>query len=123
MNRKLSKLKTMGVNSIRSSHNPPAPELLNMCDTMGIIVMDESFDMWLTCCKKTAGDYARFEEWHERDLTDLILRDRNHPSILMWSIGNEVLERWSGADADELTLEQAESDSKRRPRRLYAGSW
>ena len=106
MHRKLSKLKAMGVNSIRSSHNPPAPELLNMCDTMGIIVMDESFDMWRR--KKTAGDYARFfEEWHERDLTDLILRDRNHPSILMWSIGNEVLEQWSSADADELTLEQA----------------
>lgn len=106
MHRKLSKLKAMGVNSIRSSHNPPAPELLNMCDTMGIIVMDESFDMWRR--KKTAGDYARFfDEWHERDLTDLVLRDRNHPSILMWSIGNEVLEQWSSADADELTLEQA----------------
>ena len=106
MHRKLSKLKAMGVNSIRSSHNPPAPELLNMCDTMGIIVMDESFDMWRR--KKTAGDYARFfEEWHERDLSDLILRDSNHPSILMWSIGNEVLEQWSSADADELTLEQA----------------
>ena len=106
MHRKLSKLKAMGVNSIRSSHNPPAPELLNMCDTMGIIVMDESFDMWRR--KKTAGDYARFfDEWHERDLTDLILRDRNHPSVLMWSIGNEVLEQWSSAEADTLTLEQA----------------
>lgn len=106
MHRKLSKLKAMGVNSIRSSHNPPAPELLNMCDTMGIIVMDESFDMWRR--KKTAGDYARFfDEWHERDLTDLVLRDRNHPSVLMWSIGNEVLEQWSSAEADTLTLEQA----------------
>ena len=96
----------MGVNSIRSSHNPPAPELLNMCDTMGLIVMDESFDMWRR--KKTQNDYARFfDEWHERDLTDLILRDRNHPSILMWSIGNEVLEQWSSAEADTLTLEQA----------------
>jgi beta-galactosidase len=96
----------MGVNSIRSSHNPPAPELLNMCDTMGLIVMDESFDMWRR--KKTQNDYARFfDEWHERDLTDLILRDRNHPCILMWSIGNEVLEQWSSTDADELTLEQA----------------
>ena len=106
MHRKLSKLKAMGVNSIRSSHNPPAPELLNMCDTMGIIVMDESFDMWRR--KKTAGDYARFfDEWHERDLTDLVVRDRNHPSVLMWSIGNEVLEQWSSAEADTLTLEQA----------------
>lgn len=106
LHRKLSKLKAMGVNSIRSSHNPPAPELLNMCDTMGLIVMDESFDMWRR--KKTQNDYASFfDEWHERDLADLILRDRNHPSILMWSIGNEVLEQWSSAEADTLTLEQA----------------
>ena len=106
LHRKLLKLKAMGVNSIRSSHNPPAPELLNMCDTMGLIVMDESFDMWRR--KKTQNDYARFfDEWHERDLTDLVLRDRNHPSILMWSIGNEVLEQWSDAQADTLTLEQA----------------
>ena len=77
-----------------------------MCDTMGLIVMDESFDMWRR--KKTQNDYARFfDEWHERDLSDLILRDRNHPSILMWSIGNEVLEQWSSAEADTLTLEQA----------------
>ena len=106
LHRKLTKLKAMGVNSVRSSHNPPAPELLNMCDTMGLIVMDESFDMWRR--KKTQNDYARFfDEWHERDLSDLILRDRNHPSILMWSIGNEVLEQWSSAEADTLTLEQA----------------
>ena len=106
MHRKLVRLKEMGVNAIRSSHNPPAPELLNMCDTMGLIVMDESFDMWHR--RKTQNDYARFfDEWHERDLADLILRDRNHPSILMWSIGNEVLEQWSYADADTLTLEQA----------------
>ena len=106
MHRKLVRLKEMGVNAIRSSHNPPAPELLNMCDTMGLIVMDESFDMWHR--RKTQNDYARFfDEWHERDLADLILRDRNHPSILMWSIGNEVLEQWSSADADTLTLEQA----------------
>ena len=106
LHRKLLKLKAMGVNSIRSSHNPPAPELLNMCDTMGLIVMDESFDMWRR--KKTQNDYARFfDEWHERDLTDLVLRDRNHPCILMWSIGNEVLEQWSNAEADTLTLEQA----------------
>ena len=106
LHRKLVKLKAMGVNAIRSSHNPPAPELLNMCDTMGLIVMDESFDMWRR--RKTQNDYARFfDEWHERDLTDLVLRDRNHPSILMWSIGNEVLEQWSSAEADTLSLEQA----------------
>ena len=106
LHRKLVKLKAMGVNAIRSSHNPPAPELLAMCDTMGLIVMDESFDMWRR--RKTQNDYARFfDEWHERDLTDLVLRDRNHPCILMWSIGNEVLEQWSSAEADTLTLEQA----------------
>ncbi len=106
MHRKLSILRDMGVNAIRSSHNPPAPELLNMCDSMGILVMDESFDMWRR--KKSNGDYARFfDEWHKRDLSDLVKRDRNHPSIIMWSIGNEVLEQWSDAAADTLSLEQA----------------
>ena len=106
LHRQLRMLKEMGTNAIRCSHNPPAPELLAMCDTMGFIVMDESFDMWRR--RKTQNDYARFfDEWAERDLTDLVLRDRNHPSILMWSIGNEVLEQWSSADADNLTAEQA----------------
>lgn len=104
--RQLEILKEMGCNGIRCSHNPPAPELLELCDRMGFIVMDETFDMWRK--RKTAHDYARyFNEWHERDLTDLILRDRNHPSVFMWSIGNEVLEQWSDAKADTLTLEQA----------------
>ena len=82
LHRQLRILKEMGVNAVRCSHNPPAPELLAMCDTMGLIVMDESFDMWRR--RKTQNDYARFfDEWAERDLTDLVLRDRNHPSILM----------------------------------------
>lgn len=106
MHRKLVRLKAMGVNALRCTHNPPAPELLAMCDTMGFVVMDESFDMWRR--RKTANDYAQyFDAWHERDLRDMVLRDRNHPSILMWSIGNEVLEQWSSANADELSLEQA----------------
>ncbi len=106
LHRKLTILRNMGVNAIRSSHNPPAPELLNMCDSMGIMVMDESFDMWRR--KKSNGDYARFfDEWHQRDLSDLVKRDRNHPCIIMWSIGNEVLEQWSDAAADTLSLEQA----------------
>ena len=106
MHRKLTILRDMGVNAIRSSHNPPAPELLNMCDSMGLLVMDESFDMWRR--KKAQNDYARFfDEWHQRDLADLVKRDRNHPSVFMWSIGNEVLEQWSNAAADTLSLEQA----------------
>lgn len=106
LHRQLVILKEMGANAVRCSHNPPAPELLNMCDTMGLIVMDESFDMWRQ--RKTKNDYARFfDDWAERDLADLVVRDRNHPSILMWSIGNEVLEQWSSADADTLSAEQA----------------
>lgn len=104
--RQLEILQEMGCNGIRCSHNPPSPELLDLCDRMGFIVMDEMFDMWRK--RKTAHDYSRyFNEWHERDLTDLILRDRNHPSVFIWSIGNEVLEQWSDAKADTLTLEQA----------------
>ena len=104
--RQLEILQEMGCNGIRCSHNPPSPELLDLCDRMGFIVMDETFDMWRK--RKTAHDYSRyFNEWHERDLTDLILRDRNHPSVFVWSIGNEVLEQWSDAKADTLTLEQA----------------
>lgn len=104
--RQLEILKEMGCNGIRCSHNPPAPELLDLCDRMGFIVMDETFDMWRK--KKTRHDYSRyFNEWHERDLTDLILRDRNHPSVFLWSIGNEVLEQWTDAKADTLSLEEA----------------
>jgi beta-galactosidase len=106
LHRQLVMLKNMGCNAIRCSHNPPAPELLNMCDTMGFIVMDESYDIWRK--KKTAHDYARFfDEWYARDLGDMVLRDRNHPSIMIWSIGNEVLEQWSDVKTDTLSLEQA----------------
>ena len=104
--RQLQIMKEMGVNAIRTSHNAPAPELLELCDRMGLLVQDESFDMWER--RKSPYDYARyFAEWHERDLTDEILRDRNHASVFMWSIGNEVLEQWSHADATELDLQAA----------------
>lgn len=104
--RQLKIMKEMGANAIRSTHNPPAPELLELCDSMGLMVMNETFDMWRK--KKTAHDYSRyFPEWHEKDLRDLVVRDRNHPSVIMWSIGNEVLEQWSDAKADTLSLEQA----------------
>lgn len=104
--RKITLLQQMGCNAIRTSHNPPAPELLDVCDSLGMLVMDEAFDMWQR--KKTTYDYSLyFDEWAERDLTDMVRRDRNHPSIVMWSIGNEVLEQWDEASADTLTAEQA----------------
>lgn len=96
--RQLEILKEMGCNGIRTSHNPPAPELLDLCDRMGFIVMDEAFDMWEK--GKTEFDYhLAFEEWHKKDLEDLIKRDRNHPSVFIWSIGNEVMEQWNKEDS------------------------
>lgn len=90
--RQVEIMKGMGVNAIRTSHNPPAPELLQICDRMGLIVMDEAFDMWAK--RKTTYDYSLYwDEWHRRDLQDLILRDRNHPSVMIWSIGNEIPEQ------------------------------
>ncbi|MGL1890710.1 MAG: DUF4982 domain-containing protein [Spirochaetaceae bacterium] len=83
-------LKDMGCNAIRTAHNPFSSDFYDVCDELGIMVMDEIFDGWET--KKASYDYGLyFEEWHKRDLTDFIRRDRNHPSIIMWSIGNEVL--------------------------------
>ncbi len=92
LERQLQIMKAMGVNAIRTSHNPPAPELLDLADTMGLLVMDEAFDMWnKTKVKNGHGKY--FAEWGDRDLRDMIRRDRNHPSIVLWSIGNEILEQ------------------------------
>jgi beta-galactosidase len=89
LERQLQILKEMGCNGIRTSHNPPAPELLNLCDKMGFIVMDEAFDCWEW--EKVKYDYhLYFKQWHKRDLEDQIMRDRNHPSVIIWSIGNEI---------------------------------
>jgi beta-galactosidase len=104
--RQLEILQEMGANAVRTSHNPPAPELLDACDRLGMLVMDEAFDCWQrgkrwedgvpeTASNGRYFDYARvFDDWHERDLRALIRRDRNHPSVVMWSIGNEVIEQW-----------------------------
>lgn len=95
LKRKFSKLKKMGVNSIRTSHNPPAPALLDLADEMGFLVDDECFDIWEK--SKTTYDYGNyFIDWHERDVASLVRRDRNHPSLLMWSIGNEIYDTHSG---------------------------
>lgn len=90
--RKIETLKTNGYNAIRCSHNPPSQTFLDICDRMGMLVIDEAFDMWLR--SKTAEDYhLYFKEWWNKDLTNMILRDRNHPSIVLWSVGNEVPDR------------------------------
>ncbi len=90
--RRLRVLKDMGCNAIRTSHNPPAPEFLDLCDRMGFLVMDEAFDKW-QIGKITHGYNKYFDEWSERDLVAMLHRDRNHPSIVMWSVGNEVREQ------------------------------
>jgi beta-galactosidase len=97
LQRQLEILKAMGCNGIRTSHNPPAPELLTLCDEMGFIVMDEAFDMWKS--GKTAFDYHLYwDQWHRKDLEDQVRRDRNHPSVFIWSIGNEIPEQWAKED-------------------------
>ena len=93
LERQMEILKGMGCNAIRTSHNPPAPELLDLADQMGFIIMDEAYDMWKK--PKNKFDYSTvWDEMHKKDLQDLILRDRNHPSVIIWSIGNEILEQW-----------------------------
>ncbi|HEY2975558.1 MAG TPA: beta-galactosidase GalB, partial [Pyrinomonadaceae bacterium] len=99
LERQLEILKAMGVNGIRTSHNPPAPELLELADRMGFIVMDEAFDVWKK--RKARFDYhLDWDEWHQRDLEDMVLRDRNHPSVFIWSIGNEIKEQSEPEGAD-----------------------
>ncbi len=99
--RRLERLRFMGCNAIRMSHNPQAPDLYELCDEMGFVVMDEAFDEWEFAKRKWVegwnvgkpnydGNFDFFAQWGERDLRDIVLRDRNHPSIIMWSIGNEV---------------------------------
>ena len=88
-NRKITLLKNEGFNALRTSHNIPSEHFLDACDSIGMMVIDESFDQWLRA--KNPNDYHQyFEEYSDRDLQTMVLRDRNHPSIIMWSIGNEI---------------------------------
>lgn len=90
--RKIEVLKNSGYNAVRCAHNPPAPAFLDACDRLGMLVIDEAFDVWRA--PKIPYDYHRhFDEWWQRDLDSMLLRDRNHPAIVLWSIGNEVIER------------------------------
>ena len=108
-------LREMGCNAIRTSHNPPAPELLDLCDRMGLVVMDESFDCWRRG-KTRNGYHHLFDDWHEKDWRAQIRRDRNHPCVILWSIGNEVAEQGSPEGhkiAAELTRIAHEEDPTR----------
>jgi beta-galactosidase len=92
LRRQLTILKNMGCNALRTSHNPPAPELLELADQMGFLVWDEAFDCWKNGKRKL--DYNKlYEEWHEKDLQAMVHRDCNHPSVFIWSIGNEVMDQ------------------------------
>ena len=87
--RRIELLKAAGFNAVRSAHNPPSEELLDVCDRLGMMVIDESFDCWEE--GKNTFDYCvSFKEWWRRDMDAIVLRDRNHPSVIMWSIGNEI---------------------------------
>ena len=84
-------LKAAGFNAVRTSHNPPSPAFLEACDRLGLLVFDEAFDTWKA--NKAKFDYGRnFDEWWQRDISAMVLRDRNHPSVIFWSIGNEIPE-------------------------------
>ena len=118
--RRLALLKDMGANAIRMSHNTPAPQLLDLCDEMGLLVMDEVFDQW--ALPKNPNDYGRlFRDWHERDLRAWVRSGRNHPSVIIWGIGNEITESRTGSDrwpqfialCDELRAIVREEDSTR----------
>jgi beta-galactosidase len=100
LQRQLEMLHDMGCNALRTSHNPPAPELLDFADQMGFLVLDEAFDTWGN--NKRPNDYGGgnlFNVWHEQDMRAFIRRDRNHPSIVLWSIGNEIAEQNQGSNS------------------------
>ena len=97
MERQLEILKSRGVNGIRTSHYPPAPELLDLCDKMGFIVMDEALDIRMMP-GNNHGDHPGWDKWYKKDLEDQVLRDRNHPSVFMWGIVNEIPEQSSNEE-------------------------
>ncbi|MFW5976690.1 MAG: beta-galactosidase GalB [Bacillota bacterium] len=116
LERQLELLKEMGCNAIRTSHNPPASELLELCDKMGFLVIDEAFDEWEKG-KVENGYHKYFEDWAEKDLKSMIKRDRNHPCVIMWSIGNEIREqgREDGAEIAQFLTDICHEEDPTRP--------
>lgn len=112
LERQLEMLKEMGCNALRTSHNPPTPELLELADRMGFLVMVEAFDAWKQGKKR--NDYNKlYDEWHEKDLRAMVRRDRNHPSVFMWSIGNEIMEQRKPEFSTHLTQIVKSEDATR----------
>jgi len=103
--RRIELLKESGFNAIRSSHNPPSVALLNACDHLGMLVIDESFDMW-NAAKNPADYHLFFNDWWKKDIESMVYRDRNHPSVIIWSIGNEIPDR-TNPEVIKLAAEQA----------------
>jgi beta-galactosidase len=119
--RQLEILREAGVNSIRMAHNPPAPELLELTDRMGFLVVNESFDVWER--RKTPYDFHLiFPDWHEQDMRALVRRDRNHPSVILWSTGNEVGEQYTGQDGADLAMKLREIVHEEDPTRPTTAS-
>jgi len=114
--RRLQLLKAMGCNAIRTSHNPPSPEFLYLCDRLGLLVMDEAFDEW-QAGKVKQGYNQVFAEWSQKDLTGMLHRDRNHPSVVMWSVGNEIYEQVGrhGPDVLRPLVERCNVEDPTRP--------
>lgn len=119
--RQLEILREMGCNAIRMAHNPPATELLELTDRMGFLVVDEIFDVWVR--RKTPFDFHLiFPEWHEQDLRAFLRRDRNHPSVIMWSVGNEVGEQYTGDEGAKVARELMAIARDEDPTRLATAS-
>ena len=117
----LQMLKDMGTNALRTSHNPPAPEFLDMADRMGILVMDEAFDCWDQ--GKNTYDYARFfTQWSKTDIGDMVARDRNHPGIIIWSIGNEIPDSNNATVAQSLITAVKAKDTTRAIGQAFASA-
>lgn len=114
--RKVELLKANGFNAIRSAHNPPSPALLDACDRLGMLIIDEAFDQWNESKEHNEQDYHRFfKDWYARDIASMVRRDRNHPSVIMWSVGNEIPEQFRAGDIGMKLRKEVLSHDPTRP--------
>jgi len=123
--RRVERMKAVGYNAIRTSHNPPSQAFLNACDRLGVLVIDEAFDMWNNCKWDHVDDYSKyFASWWQADIDSMVLRDRNHPSIIMWSIGNEIPEQGTtqGTNTAQMVASYVRSIDPTRPVTLAANT-